>query len=567
MSEPLLKDIHEETQYDDNEEESIGLPPQQRPRNIINACIYNRLVLASVICAVVLISITVAAMATPMNMSAWKERKRNIYRPRNIIMMISDGLGPASVSFARTYYQYVNNLTYDHPLPLDTIHVGQSRTRSSSTLVTDSAAGATAYSCGIKTYNGAVGVDPQGQPCGTLLESAKHRHNMKTGLVATSRITHATPASFSAHVKDRDDENAIALQQLGENPLGRSVDLMFGGGVCQFLPKNRQGCRSDGRDLLTEAQQKYGWKTVLHSNRTAFDQLPTSGDILPTMALFSSEHMSYEIDRKSEEEPSLTEMSDKALKILSDATKGSDTGFFLMIEGSRIDMAAHSNDAATHLHDILEYQNVIQLVKQFVDEHPDTMLISTSDHETGGLSLARQVSPKYPKYLWYPDVLTRVKQSSIALAEQIMRERKLDDRQYLQSILRTELGIDDFTEQEMQTLMKQKSTKSLDQYLADMVSVRAQLGWATHGHSAVDVNLYAYGRGSEALHGNLENTYIGNFIADKLDLDLQDLTKKLNSNNPSFHLTQLDDREKLKYNEHLDHYLHHPQLLHHLSFA
>ncbi|KAG2231205.1 hypothetical protein INT48_005926 [Thamnidium elegans] len=467
-------------------------------------------------------------------------------KPKNVIMMISDGLGPASVSFARTYYQYTNKKPYDYQMPLDTIHVGQSRTRSSSSLVTDSAAGATAFSCNIKTYNGAIGVDPRRLPCGTVLESAKHMQGMLTGLVATSRITHATPASFSSHVEDRNDENNIASQQMGDNPLGRSVDLMFGGGYCHFLPKSMGGCRSDERNLFDEGQKKYNWTTMMYNNKDAFDAIPIHSTVLPAISLFSSDHMAYEIDRDSKVEPSLTEMSKKALDILFKATEETEKGFFLMIEGSRIDMAAHSNDAATHVHEILEYQNTIELVKKYIDEHPDTIMISTSDHETGGLSLARQVAEGYPEYLWYPDVLTNIKSSTINLAKKMLQSNSTRDF-ISNDILKQNLGLTDPTEKEITHLLESNnsSQKSLDKYLADMVSKRA------HG---VDVNLYAYGKGSEYLIGSHENTQIGEFITKALDLNLTEMTSRLNSHDASFHLTSLTDDDKVGYNDELEHY-------------
>ncbi|CEP07189.1 hypothetical protein [Parasitella parasitica] len=488
----------------------------------------------------------------------------SLQKPKNVIMMISDGLGPASVSFARTYYQYTQNHPYDYEMPLDKIHVGQSRTRSSSTLVTDSAAGATAFSCNIKTYNGAVGVGPKQNPCGTVLESAKHGQGMLTGLVATSRITHATPASFSAHVQDRDDENAIARQQIGDNPLGRSVDLMFGGGFCHFLPNSEEGgCRSDSRNLLEEASSSYNWTTVIYNSKEAFDSLPSDGSVLPAISLFSSDHMEYEIDRNPDIQPSLTEMSRKALDILYKATENKEKGFFLMIEGSRIDMAAHSNDAATHVHEILEYQNTIELVKKYVDEHPDTVMISTSDHETGGLSLARQVTKEYPEYLWYPDVLTKVKSSTISLEKLINQQSSLTRKFVVDTILKDNLGITDATEKEIKQLLKKSN---LDKYLADMVSIRAQLGWATHGHSGVDVNLYAYGSGAEYLIGSHENTQVGEFITKALDLNLTEITAKLNMDNPSFHVSNLTEEGKLEYNEDLQHYHHVSSKLKHQEF-
>ncbi|CAO3648556.1 unnamed protein product [Mucor hiemalis] len=487
-------------------------------------------------------------------------------KPKNVIMMVSDGLGPASVSFARTYYQYTNKKPYDYQTPLDTIHVGQSRTRSSSTLVTDSAAGATAFSCNMKTYNGAVGVSPKKMPCGTVLESAKHTQGMLTGLVATSRITHATPASFSSHVVDRNNENKIAVQQIGDNPLGRSVDLMFGGGYCHYLPKSaKDGCRNDERNLFDEGQKKHNWTTMIYNNRDTFDAMPIHSSVLPMISLFSYDHMAYEIDRDSTKEPSLTDMSKKALDILYKATEDTEKGFFLLIEGSRIDMAAHSNDPATHVHEILEYQNCIEMVKEYVDKHPDTIMISTSDHETGGLSLARQVTDSYPEYLWYPDVLTKVKSSTVNIAKIIKSTKEVTRKFIVNDILKDKLGLTDATEEEIKHLMGSNiSEKLLDQYLAKMISIRAQLGWATHGHSGVDVNLYAYGSGSEYLIGSHENTQIGEFITKALDLDLSEITRRLNLHNPAFHLNNLTEEGKLEYNENLEHYHFVPASVEHL---
>lgn len=110
--------------------------------------------------------------------------------------------------------------------------------------------------------------------------------------------------------------------------------------------------------------------------------------------------MSYEIDRNPEQQPALQEMVSKALDILKVKSQEQDTGFFLMIEGSRIDMAAHNNDPAAHVHDILAYQDTVALVKKFVEENPNTVVISTSDHETGGFTIGRQIGDDYPQYKW-----------------------------------------------------------------------------------------------------------------------------------------------------------------------
>ncbi|CAG8529204.1 15899_t:CDS:2, partial [Acaulospora colombiana] len=215
--------------------------------------------------------------------------------------------------------------------------------------------------------------------------------------------------------------------------------------------------------------------------------------------------MSYEIDRDATEEPSLREMSEKAIGILESLTANSDKGFFLMIEGSRIDMAAHSNDPGTHVHEILAYHQTVEAVRNYVDNHPGTVVISVSDHETGGLSLARQINASYPEYLWYPDVISRIKNSSYALAVQLSNYWKDDRLKFInETVLRGSLGIDDFTDEEVAFLNKNQTNQAYEYYLANLTSWRAQLGWATHGHSSVDVNLYAHGDNSEMLRGNHE---------------------------------------------------------------
>lgn len=264
-------------------------------------------------------------------------------RPKNVILMVSDGFGPASETFGREYTAFMTK-NKGYTTPLDEILVGHSRTKSSSSLVTDSAAGATAFSCGIKTYNSAIGVDDAKRPCATVLELAKKK-GMLTGLVATSRITHATPASFAAHVEDRDMESEIAEQEirgfsagkLGDKP---SVDLMMGGGRCFFVGSNSEElgktCRKDGKDLW-KGSQKYGWTAI--STRKEFDNIAPGNAKLPLMALFTSGHMNYEIDRDPSKEPSLKEMAMKAINILEEESK--DKGLFLLIEGSRIDNSCY----------------------------------------------------------------------------------------------------------------------------------------------------------------------------------------------------------------------------------
>lgn len=319
----------------------------------------------------------------------WKDGKPS--GKRNLIFMVSDGMGPTSLSLTRSFRQTEGGLPFGKVLVLDQHHIGSSRTRSTSSLVTDSAAGATAFSCGRKTYNGAISVLPDQSPCGTVLEAAKKAGYM-TGLVVTTLITDATPACFAAHVIRREEQDRIAEQLVGDHPLGQVVDLMLGGGRCHFLPNGTQGsCRGDEKNVLNLAR-KNGFNYV--DSREDFDGLNVGSSVkLPLLGLFANTDIPYEVDRKLVDNvyPSLDEMTHTALGALSDATRDSDQGFFLMIEGSRIDHAGHDNDPVAQVHEVLAYDKAFTTVLDFLDrDDVEGLLVGTSDHETGGLAVARR---------------------------------------------------------------------------------------------------------------------------------------------------------------------------------
>ena len=310
---------------------------------------------------------------------------------RNLIFMVSDGMGPTSLSLTRSFRQFENGLPPNDALVLDQHLIGSSRTRSTSSLITDSAAGATAFSCGFKSYNGAISVLPDHSPCGTVMEAAK-RAGYKTGLVVTTRITDATPACFAAHVNRRDEEDTIARQMIGDHPLGHVVDIMLGGGRCHFLPRSASGsCRVDEVDVIEMAKSN-GFSYV--NDRAGFDGLKLGSAVkLPLLGLLAATDIPYEVDRQHVEGvyPSLDEMAKTALKALTEATKDTEQGFFLMIEGSRIDHAGHGNDPVAQVHEVLAYDKAFASVLDFL-EKDDTpgVVVSTSDHETGGLATARR---------------------------------------------------------------------------------------------------------------------------------------------------------------------------------
>ncbi|KAJ2502222.1 vacuolar alkaline phosphatase [Coemansia sp. RSA 1972] len=446
---------------------------------------------------------------------------------RNLVFMISDGFGSTSETMARSYLQQLGTQAREPwSSILDSMLVGSVRTQSSNSLITDSAAGATAFSCGLKTYNGATGVDADGMPCGTILEAAKNA-GYTTGLVTTSRITHATPASFAAHVADRDMEDLIAMHMLAKNASTQqpNVDLMFGGGLCRFLPQsNDASCRSDDVDVWQAAKDS-GVTTL--TQRTEFNMLSqTTSSVLPLIGLFAPSHMAYTIDRDSSQ-PSLSEMTQTALDLLNT----SEIGFFLMVEGARIDMAGHDNDPAAHVHDIIEYWRTVQKVHQFVHSNPDTLVVSTSDHETGGLALGVD-----PEYVWHPRVLKQVTKSAEQVCSQLFRMQKQQDVTEVikDHVFPEYLGIDNHTQSELQLVVDALQVeggdgkhKACKHAIGGVVSKRARVGWSTGGHTGADVGLYAYGNQMHDIKGNIENSHLGTLLMQYLGVDTRPITKAL----------------------------------------
>ncbi|KAK7940964.1 putative PHO8-repressible alkaline phosphatase vacuolar [Apiospora aurea] len=493
---------------------------------------------------VLLFAWALLATAGVLIMAVWMSHKSQTdsSKPpgkRNLIFMVSDGMGPASLSMTRSFRQYTEGLEYGDTLTLDKHFWGSSRTRSASSLITDSAAGATAFSCAKKSYNGAISMLPDHTPCGTVLEAAK-RAGYMTGLVVTTDVTDATPACFSSHVDVRSQNDEIALQQVGDGALERVVDLMFGGGRCHFLPNTTQGsCRADDIDVVSIAKEKFGWTYT--DNRAGFDDLweGRSEVPLPMLGLFASTDVPFELDRRNMNNvyPSLSEMAKTALKALEKATEDSDQGFFLMIEGSRIDHAGHYNDPAAQVHEVVEYDKTFQAVLDFLDESKtEGVLVATSDHETGGLSVAKQLNSDYPEYLWYPGVLANASSSSEYLAIKLHQHiassakngtSKKGLKAYInEELVKAGLGVRDATDAELAEIVS--NPEKAQDLMAKIISRRAEIGWSSHGHSAVDVNIYSSGgSGTDAIRGNVENTEVGDFLRNYISVDVEGVTEEL----------------------------------------
>ena len=440
-------------------------------------------------------------------------------RPTNIILLIPDGFGPASATMARDYLRLYGSRD---ALALDSVQTGSVRTYSTSSRVTDSAAGATAYATGKKTYNGAIAVDTLKNPIATILQAAERR-GMSTGLVATSRITHATPASFSAHVESRWMENDIATQQITSG-----ADVILGGGKRHFLPSSVEGSRrEDDRNLIDEAAND-GYRVV----ESRDDLMDVSEG--PVLGLFSMSHMDYEIDRDPAQQPSLAEMTQKALDLLST----NENGYFAMIEASRVDHAGHGNDAAAHLQDILAFDEASAIALAHAREEGNTLVVSVSDHETGGLTLGRDIQKESEVegvYAWHPDVLHRIRGSHGTMMN-AMQDRfddfaddatQRDSVAVVTEVLADMARVDDLSNAEKSAIGGALDSYALNYVISDIIERRAVIGWTTRGHTAVDVSLYAFGPGSEHFRGNMDNTRVGNFLAMLMNADLDALTAEI----------------------------------------
>ncbi len=275
--------------------------------------------------------------------------------------MIGDGMGLTQI----TAGMYANNnkiILEEFPV------VGLHKSYSFDNLVTDSAAGATAFSCGVKSYNGAIGVDADTTAVETILETAE-KNGLATGMISTSSITHATPASFICHQKERKmmEENAAEF-------LNTDIDLFIGGGYKQFVQ------RSDKRDLSRELKAK-GYKVMDYFNNNVEEvELDASA---PFAFLTASEEPVAAATGRSY----LPAATKKGIRFLDERDARANKGFFLMVEGSQIDWGGHANDANYIITEMLDFDKAISHVLDFAKEDGETLVIVTADHETGGFAI------------------------------------------------------------------------------------------------------------------------------------------------------------------------------------
>ncbi|HOY21232.1 MAG TPA: alkaline phosphatase [Haliscomenobacter sp.] len=281
-------------------------------------------------------------------------------KPKNIILMIGDGMGLSQISAAM--YSNNNRLNIEQ-MPV----LGFHKSYSYDDLVTDSAAGATAFACGIKTFNGAIGVDKDTLGVKTILEEAEE-NGLATGLIATSTIVHATPAAFIAHVVSREQYEEIASDMIKTQ-----VDLLIGGGKKYFDRRE-----NDSRNLYEEYQQK-DYKVSDYSQEDMHDM---RWDATSNLLYLTADKHPLNVGAGRDYLPYATRRS---LEFLEKRSK--DKGFFIMIEGSQIDWACHANDGKLAIKEALDFDRAIGEALNFARSRGNTLVIVTADHECGGMAL------------------------------------------------------------------------------------------------------------------------------------------------------------------------------------
>ncbi len=290
--------------------------------------------------------------------------------PHSIILVIADGTGIGQHTLS-----YYHNDRYS---PAAFQHVGLIATHpADKTKVTDSAAAGTALSTGVKTYNGAIAVDESKQPVKTVLEYALEK-GMATGLVATSAITHATPAAFAAHVESRNNYAEIARQIAHAG-----ITVLFGGGRKHFQSKDNGG--EQETDLL-DAMAARGVQVVASLEEAINENRPVIG-------LFAEEDLPA---ANKERQPTTTAMALRALEILDNDPDG----FFLMVEESQVDWGGHDNDYDYVKSEMASLNDLIDGLLAYQADYPEVLVVLVADHDTGGLAMQRKALGSGLKAAW-----------------------------------------------------------------------------------------------------------------------------------------------------------------------
>jgi alkaline phosphatase len=448
---------------------------------------------------------------------------------RNVIVLIADGCSSEQYTLARWFK--------GSALALDEILVGGVKTYISDSVIADSAPAATAFATGFRTSDKFIGIGPKSGtlrpdleppedlrycPLATVLEGARLR-GKATGIVATSRVTHATPAAYMAHVPLRKLEEDIMEQAVYQN-----VDVVLGGGKDYLLPKAEQGRRADGENLIAVLKSR-GYAVV--EDRPALESVK-SGRVFGSFAMGP---MAAEIDRPRTrpQEPTLAEMTRKAIELLS----SDPDGFFLMVEGSQIDWACHANDPAHLLSDLLAFDQAVQVALEFAKGNGHTLVLAMSDHNTGGMSIGNWSTNKSYSQMGIDELIGPLRKMNASAPEMWRRlcaprdpnDVKPDqiDPQAVQQVVEECWGVQ-LPLDEARTLLEvaaQDDENPHNAFGAVICPKWTIVGFTTHGHTGGDVPLFAFGPGQPV--GLLDGPEIGTWTATALGIDLNALNRRL----------------------------------------
>ena len=429
-------------------------------------------------------SLAIGGLSGAFTADAKESSKQNNAKIKNVIFLIGDGMG-VSYTSAYRYLKDDPNTKLAEGTEFDKYLVGQQSTyaEDSEENITDSASSATAMSAGVKTYNAAIGVDNDKSDVKTVLESAKEQ-GKATGLVATSEITHATPASFGAHDESRRNMNAIAEDYYDDLINGEhKVDVLLGGGTDLFDRKDRN---------LIEEFQKDGYSYASTKGELNSD----NNDKI--LGLFARRGLPKMIDR-TEDIPSLEEMTNSAIERLN---KDKD-GFFLMVEGSQIDWAGHDNDIVGAMSEMEDFEKAFKAAIDFAKKDKHTLVIATADHSTGGYSIGAD-----GVYNWFPEPIKAAKRTPDFMAAEIAYGANVEET--LSNYIDLELTSEEIDS--VKTAAAEGELADIDHAIEEIFNQRSHTGWTTSGHTGEDVNVYAFGPTREALAGKIENTDLAKHV-------------------------------------------------------
>jgi alkaline phosphatase len=406
--------------------------------------------------------------------------------PKNIIMLVGDGMGPAYTTAYRMYADDPATAKVELTI-FDRLLVGMASTHPdmATGYVTDSAASATALSTGVKSYNGAIGVDANKQAVQTVLELAKSK-GLKTGVAVTSQINHATPASFGAHNESRHNYDQIADSYFDDKVNGQFVlDVMLGGGWKFFIREDR--------NLVNQFKQA-GYQYV--DDLADLAQVETG---TPLLGLFADSGMPWALD--SVNKTRLPILAKAAIRQLENSQ-----GYFLLIEASQIDWAGHGNDIGSAMAEMHDLALTLEWLEKHLDKNPDTLLVATADHSTGGLSIGAD-----GEYSWSPKWLKQLKVSPAEIGVQLVTAKN-------KGALTAKLLGFELTEEEIASINAVQSDKprAFQKAVHRVLDKRTNTGWTTSGHTGVDVQIFAKGPSSQRFAGHLDNTQIAQRVFELL---------------------------------------------------